>query len=308
VVELSSDTKSARLGANGSEAYVRPTPRQQMYARFKVHHGFQFGLFVLTAIVLMAIFAPFLAPHDPYMQNLSIRLTDPIWGGKGTWVHPLGTDGLGRDYLSRMIFGSRIALIVGFSTIVISGMIGTVLGVVAGYFGGKTDAVISFLILNRLSLPLILVALAVVASVGNSLTIVILVLGFLLWDRFAVVMRSATMQVRNMEYIAAAEVLGARTPRILYKDVFPNVVNQLIVVATLEMAHAILLEAAMSFLGLGVQPPLPSWGLMVSEASKFMFFKAWMVTIPGSAIFLLVLAINLLGDGVRDIAAPESRN
>ena len=289
-------------------ASVRPTPRQIMFARIRKHYGFQFGLLVLVAIVLMAIFAPLLAPHDPYVQDLSSRLTDPVWGAKGSWEHPFGTDGLGRDYLSRMIYGSRIALIIGFSTIAISGVIGTVLGVTAGYFGGRVDTVISFLILNRLSLPLILIALAVVASVGNSLTIVILVLGFLLWDRFAVVMRSATMQVRNMEYIAAAEVLGARAPRILIKDVFPNVLNQLIVVATLEMAHAILLEAAMSFLGLGVQPPLPSWGLMVSEASKFMFFKAWMVTIPGSAIFLLVFAINLLGDGVRDIAAPESRN
>ena len=306
--KMGNSNKSAQTGLNEVETFVLPTPRQQMFVRFKLHRGFQFGLFVLGAIILMAIFAPILAPHDPYVQNLSIRLTDPIWGAKGTWVHPLGTDDLGRDYLSRMIFGSRIALIIGFSTILISGTIGTILGVTAGYFGGKVDTVISFLILNRLSLPLILVALAVVASVGNSLTIVILVLGFLLWDRFAVVMRSATMQVRNMEYIAAAEVLGTRTPRILYKDVFPNIVNQLIVVATLEMAHAILLEAAMSFLGLGVQPPLPSWGLMVSEASKFMFFKAWMVSIPGGAIFMLVLAINLLGDGVRDIAAPENRN
>jgi len=305
---LNKDSKSISLDNNTSVANLRPTPRQQMLARFRLHRGFQFGLFVLITIILMALFAPLLAPYDPYAQNLTIRLTDPVWSEKGSWAHVLGTDGLGRDYLSRMIYGSRIALIIGFSTILISGVVGTILGVTAGYFGGKVDVVISFVILNRLSLPLILVALAVVASVGNSLTIVIVVLGFLLWDRFAVVMRSATMQVRNMEFIAAAEVLGARTPRILYKDILPNVTNQLIVVATLEMAHAILLEATLSFLGLGVQPPLPSWGLMVSEASKFMFFKSWMVTIPGSAIFLLVLAINLLGDGVRDVAAPEVRN
>ncbi len=302
------NTIKASAEATPEKEYIRPTPRQLMFARFRQHYGFQIGLFILIVIIFMAIFAPLLAPHDPYLQNLSLRLTDPIWGTKGTWEHPLGTDDLGRDYLSRMIYGSRIALIIGFSTIAISGTIGVILGVTAGYFGGKVDAVISFLILNRLSLPLILVALAVVASVGNSLTIVILVLGFLLWDRFAVVMRSATMQIRNLEYVAAAEVLGTRTPRILFKDIFPNVTNQLIVIATLEMAHAILLEAAMSFLGLGVQPPLPSWGLMVSEANKFMFFKEWMITIPGSAIFLLVLAINLLGDGVRDIATPEGRN
>ncbi|WP_407681532.1 ABC transporter permease [Profundibacter amoris] len=294
--------------ADSLEGQPRPTPRQNMIARFKMHRGFQFGLFVLLVIFAMAIFAPLLAPYDPYLQDLSSRLIDPVWNEKGTWAHPFGTDGLGRDYLSRMIYGSRIALIIGFSTVLISGTIGTILGVTAGYFGGRVDMVISFLILNRLSLPLVLIALAVVASLGNSLFIVIMALGFLLWDRFAVVMRSATMQIRNMEYIAAAQVLGASTPRILAKDIFPNVLNQLVVVATLEMAHAILLEASMSFLGLGVQPPLPSWGLMVSEASKFMFFKAWMVTIPGSAIFILVFAINLLGDGVRDIAAPESRN
>ncbi|AXX97711.1 ABC transporter permease [Profundibacter amoris] len=301
------DTKMTTI-ADSLEGQPRPTPRQNMIARFKMHRGFQFGLFVLLVIFAMAIFAPLLAPYDPYLQDLSSRLIDPVWNEKGTWAHPFGTDGLGRDYLSRMIYGSRIALIIGFSTVLISGTIGTILGVTAGYFGGRVDMVISFLILNRLSLPLVLIALAVVASLGNSLFIVIMALGFLLWDRFAVVMRSATMQIRNMEYIAAAQVLGASTPRILAKDIFPNVLNQLVVVATLEMAHAILLEASMSFLGLGVQPPLPSWGLMVSEASKFMFFKAWMVTIPGSAIFILVFAINLLGDGVRDIAAPESRN
>lgn len=307
-LKMTADNKPVSLTDDTQAHYVRPTPRQKMLVRFKAHRSFQFGLFVLISVILMAIFAPLLAPYDPYAQDLSIRLTDPIWGANGSWVHPFGTDGLGRDYLSRIIYGSRIALIIGFSAILISGVIGTILGVTAGYFGGRVDSVISFLILNRLSLPLILVALAVVASVGNSLTIVIIVLGFLLWDRFAVVMRSATMQVRSQEYVAAAEVLGASASRIIIKDIFPNVTNQLIVVATLEMAHAILLEAAMSFLGLGVQPPLPSWGLMVSEASKFMFFKQWMVAIPGSAIFILVLAINLLGDGVRDIAAPDSRN
>lgn len=290
------------------QAALRPTPRQQMAKRVRAHRGFQFGLFVLVAIILMAVLAPLLAPHDPYHQDLSKRLMDPFWYPGGGWEHPLGTDGLGRDYLSRLLYGSRIALIIGFGTVLLSGLIGTALGVTAGYFGGRVDMVISFLILNRLSLPVTLVALAVVALVGNSLTVVIVVLGFLLWDRFAVVMRAATLQIRGKEYVAAAEILGATTPRILLKDVFPNVVNQLVVVATLEMAHAILLEAALSFLGLGVQPPLPSWGLMVSEGAEFMFFKPWLVSVPGGALFLLVLAINLLGDGVRDIAAPEGRN
>ena len=287
---------------------LRPTPRQQTLARAKRHRGFQLGAAIVIVMVLTALFAPLLAPYDPYAQSLPDRLIDPVWGANGSWEHVLGTDALGRDYLSRLIYGSRIALLIGFSAALISGVIGTVLGVAAGYFGGRVDAVISFLILNRLSLPVILVALAVVASLGNSLTLVIVVLGLLLWDRFAVVLRSATLQVRNMEYVAAAEVLGARVPRILMKDILPNIGNHLIVIATLEMAHAILLEAALSFLGLGVQPPLPSWGLMVSEGRDYMFFKAWLITIPGAALFLLVLAINLLGDGIRDVTTPEGRN
>jgi peptide/nickel transport system permease protein len=156
-------------------------------------------------------------------------------------------------------------------------------------------------------MPLVLVALAVVSIVGSSLAVVIWVLGLLMWDRFAVVMRSATQQVRAREFVTAAEALGCSTPRILFTEVAPNVLNQLIVVATLDMAQAILLEAALSFLGLGVQPPTPSWGLMVSEAKGLMFFDAWLITIPGVALFLLVLAINMLGDGLRDVTAPENR-
>ncbi|MBL8670313.1 MAG: ABC transporter permease, partial [Alphaproteobacteria bacterium] len=176
-----------------------------------------------------------------------------------------------------------------------------------GYFGGKVDLLVGYVVTTRLSLPVILVALAVVALVGSSLPLVIAILGLLKWDRFAVVMRSAVMQVRNLDYVAAAQALGCSTPRIILSEVLPNVAGPLIVVATLEMASAILLEAALSFLGLGVQPPLPSWGLMISEAKTYMFFSAWLITIPGAALFALVLAINLLGDGVRDVAAPETR-
>ena len=190
----------------------------------------------------------------------------------------------------------------------ISGVIGTTLGVLAGYFGGRVDMVVNFIVTTRLSMPVVLVALAVVSIIGSSLTVVIWVLGLLIWDRFAVVMRSATQQVRAREFITAAQAVGCSTPRILFTEVAPNVVNHLIVVATLEMAHAILLEAALSFLGLGVQPPTPSWGLMISEAKGLMFFDPWLITIPGIALFLLVLAINMLGDGLRDVTAPENRS
>jgi len=159
----------------------------------------------------------------------------------------------------------------------------------------------------RLAMPLILVALAVVATVGGSLWVVVLVLGLLKWDRFAVVMRAATQQVRGLEYVAAAECVGASTHRIILGEILPNVLPHLIVVATIEAASAILLEAALSFLGLGVQPPLPSWGLMIAEGKVYMFFSFWLIAIPGTALAILVLAINMLGDGIRDVTAPGGR-
>jgi peptide/nickel transport system permease protein len=219
----------------------------------------------------------------------------------------LGTDQLGRDYLSRLIHGARISLTIGATAAAMSGIIGTTLGVLAGYCGGRVDLVVGFIISTRLALPVVLVALAVAAFIGSSMQIVIAVLGLLLWDRFAVVTRSATMQIRALDYIAAARAIGASTARIILVEILPNIANVLVVVATLEMAQAILLEATLSFLGLGVPPPAPSWGLMVAEGKEYMFFSPWVITIPGAALFTLVLAINLLGDGLRDLAAPENR-
>ena len=272
------------------------------------HQGVLIGVTIVAAVILIALTAPLIAPHDPYQQDLMNRLVPPVWDARGSWEHVFGTDHLGRDYLSRLIYGARISLLIGIGAALISGVIGTFLGVAAGYFGGRVDMVVTFLITVRLSMPVVLVALAVVAIVGGSLQVVITVLGLLLWDRFAVVMRSSTLQIRSMDYVASAEAVGCSTTRVLMTEIMPNVVNNLIVIATLEIAHAIILEAALSFLGLGVQPPLPSWGLMVSEGKDMMLFEPWLITIPGVALFLLVLAINLLGDGARDITAPENRN
>ena len=272
------------------------------------HQGVLIGVTIVAADLLIALSAPLIAPHDPYHQDLMNRLVPPVWDARGSWEHIFGTDHLGRDYLSRLIYGARISLLIGIGAALISGVIGTFLGVAAGYFGGRVDMVVTFLITVRLSMPVVLVALAVVAIVGGSLQVVITVLGLLLWDRFAVVMRSSTLQIRSMDYVSAAEAVGCSTTRVLMTEIMPNVVNNLIVIATLEIAHAIILEAALSFLGLGVQPPLPSWGLMVSEGKDMMLFEPWLITIPGVALFLLVLAINLLGDGARDITAPENRN
>ncbi len=265
------------------------------------------GFILVGAVVAIALLAPLLSPHDPYAQDLTRRLIPPIWHDKGIWSNPLGTDNLGRDYLSRVLYGARISLLIGLSVMLISGLIGTALGLVAGYFGGRTDMAISFIITARLAMPVVLVALAVVAMIGGSLPVVILTLGLLKWDRFAVVMRSATQQVRSLDYVAAAEAAGASRMRILLGEVLPNVFPHLIVVATVEAGSAILLEAALSFLGLGVQPPLPSWGLMIAEAKNMMFFSFWLIAIPGTALALLVLGINLLGDGLRDVFAPDGR-
>ncbi len=286
---------------------IGPTPGQKLRRRVVGHRGLLLGGIVLVVLVIVALFAPLIAPHDPYAQNLMGRLQPPVFLG-GTWEHVLGTDHLGRDYLSRLIYGARVSLLIGTVAALISGTIGTILGVSAGYFGGRVDAVVTFLINVRLALPVVLVALAVVALLGGSLQVVIFVLGLLLWDRFAVVMRTSTLQVRNRDYVTAASAIGASTTRVILSEIMPNIMNNLIVVITLEMAHAILLEAVLSFLGLGVQPPTPSWGLMVSEGKNMMLFEPWLVLIPGAVLFVLVLSINLLGDGLRDVSAPEGRS
>jgi len=290
-------------------ASVLPSSAGAVFRRRVLGHTtFLIGAGILIVILGVALFAPLLAPHDPYAQDLSQRLVPPVWDESGSWTHPLGTDQIGRDYLSRLIYGSRISLLVGFSIMIMSGIIGTSLGVIAGYFGGRIDLVINFIVTTRLAMPVILVALTVAALAGSSLRNVILVLGLLLWDRFAVVTRSATLQIRALDYVAAAQAVGCSTWRIVASEILPNVLNVIIIIATIEMANGILLAAALSFLGLGVPPPLPDWGAMIADGKQYMFFSPWVITIPGMALFMLVLGINLLGDGVRDLTAPENRS
>ena len=258
------------------------------------------GAAIVGTVALVALFAPLLAPHDPFAQDLGQRYVAPAWMAGGSPVHWLGTDGLGRDYLSRLILGARISMMIGLATILLSGTIGTGLGVLGGYFGGTVDAVVMFVVSCRLAIPLILVALTVVFMVGSSLTVVMLTIGLLLWERFAVVSRAVTRQVCGLDYVAAAWAAGCSRTWIITREVLPNIVHHLVVIATVDMALAILLEAALSFLGLGVPPPLPSWGLMIAEGKDYMFFKPWVIEIPGVTLAVLVLGINLLGDGLRD--------
>jgi peptide/nickel transport system permease protein len=285
-----------------------PSPPELMKRRAKSHLGFILGGSVVLFALLVAIFAPLLAPADPYDQDLTRRLIDPIWGAKGTWDHPLGTDALGRDYLSRIMFGSQVSLMIGFFAAAVSAIVGSCIGMIGGYFGGRIDSFVMYLINVKLALPGLLVALSLVSVFGGSIIALILILSFLFWARYAVVTRSVTQQIRVNDYITAAQALGTSHTRVILGEVLPNVMNQIIVIASLEMAVAIIIEAALSFLGLGIQPPTPSWGLLVSEGRSFMFFKPHLIILPGLAIFLLVIAINMMGDGIRDITAPEGRN
>ncbi|MGH1464816.1 MAG: ABC transporter permease [Cognatishimia sp.] len=269
--------------------------------------GVMIGGSILLVMILVAIFAPLLAPHDPFDQDLARRFLPPFWHDRSVPEHLLGTDQLGRDYLSRLIYGTRISLGVGAGVVLVSGIIGITLGLIAGYFGGWIDVAISFLITTRLSLPIVLVALAAVALGGASLKTLIIVLGLLLWDRFAVVTRAATQSLRNREFIKGLQAVGASKTRILFCEILPNMQSAIIVVITLEIANVILLEAALSFLGLGVRPPTPSWGLMISEGRDNILFDPWLIAMPGAALCLLVLAVNLLGDGLRDVTGSAKK-
>ena len=264
------------------------------------------GAIIVGFAAFCAIFAPLLVPHDPFAQDLGKRLLVPFWMEGTDPSHLLGTDQLGRDYLARLIYGCRISMMIGVSVSLVSGVIGITLGVLGGFMGGRVDDLVLFAITTRLSLPVVLVALAVVGLLGSSMTLLMITLGLLLWERFAVVARSTTMQVRNLDFVSAAWCAGCSRFRILAGEVLPNIASHLVVVATLEIALAILLEAALSFLGLGVPPPLPSWGLMIAEAKDYMFFSAWVIVIPGVCLFVLVLGINLLGDGLRDMFGARS--
>ena len=295
-------------GRQTAEEILEPTPMTKLRRRVFKNHSFLIGAVILIFIILIALLAPLFSPHDPYDQDLARRLMNPFWHDKKTNdLYLLGTDKVGRDYLSRLIYGAQISLLIGFLTILISGTIGTALGVVAGYFGGRVDMVVNFIINTRLAMPVFLVAMAAVVAFGASLHVVIMVLGLFLWDRFAVVMRSITMQARDLDYVKAARAIGCSTPYIIIREIFPNVLSSLTVVATVEMANAILLEAALSFLGFGVQAPTPSWGLMLNEGREYMFFSPWLLALPGTGLFLLVLAINLFGDGLRDVTLERER-
>jgi peptide/nickel transport system permease protein len=259
-------------------------------------------------LVVPAALAPQIAPYDPLRGSLAKRLKPPVWMEGGTSDHLLGTDKLGRDILSRMIHGARVSLAVSLIAIVVGGVIGVSLGLVSGYFGGKTDALLMRLVDISLSLPTILLALVLVAAVGPSFGTVIIVLVVLLWARYARLVRGETLVIKERDFIARARVAGASHARIMFRYMFPNVVNSLTVLATLQVGYVILLESALSFLGAGLPRPTPAWGLMIADGRELIVTAWWVSMFPGLAIMLTVLALNLLGDWLRDHLDPKLRN
>jgi peptide/nickel transport system permease protein len=264
-----------------------------------------FGLGVVVAVLLAAVLAPWLTPFDPLEQDINQRLKEPGWQTAEGRVHVLGTDHLGRDILARVIFGSRIALVVGLSAVLISGVLGMAIGLVSGYFGGKTDDFFMRLADIQLAFPFILLAIAVIGVLGPSLRNIIIVIGVSSWVVYARVVRGEVLSIREREFIQAAIALGSRDGRIIVRHVLPNAFTPWLVVATLDMARVIVIESALSFLGLGVQPPTPTWGGMLADGRVYLSTAWWLATFPGLAILITVLGINLLGDGLRDTLDPR---
>ena len=298
--------------ANLAEAIPGPIGATADRVRRGVGWARQFPLVTIVilmfVLVIPAIFAGQVAPHEPTKGNILERLQPPAWLEGGSWEHPLGTDKLGRDMLSRIIYGARISLTIAAISIVCGGIVGTALGLLAGYWGGLWDHVIMRLVDIKISIPSILLALILAAALGPSYLTVIIVVALTLWTRYARLVRGEVLSLRSQDFISRAKVSGASTSRIITRHLLPNVVNTIIVLATLEVGVVIILEASLSFLGAGIPPPNPAWGLMVSDGRALVINAWWVSFFPGVAILLTVLSMNLLGDWLRDRLDPKLRN
>lgn len=263
--------------------------------------AFTSGLLLTVALIIVALAAPLLSPYDPNVQDTARRLEPP------SKEHVLGLDDLGRDVLSRVIWGARVSLRVGFSVVILASIVGVALGAISGYFGGAVDVIVMRVCDILLAFPGILLAIALVAVLGPSLNNVVMALAIIGWVGYARLTRGQVLKVREMEYVTAARALGARSPRVILQHVLPNVINPVIVMATLGLAGAILAEASLSFLGLGVQPPTPSWGAMLTSGRRYLGLANHLAVYPGLAIMLAVMGLNFLGDGLIDALDPKYR-
>ncbi len=262
---------------------------------------------ILLGLVVTAVFAPQVAPHNPTRERLIDRLLPPAWAEDGDWQYTLGTDHLGRDLLSRIIYGSRVSLVVGFTAVVIGGVLGTALGVIAGFFGGPSDEIIMALADMQLAFPTILLAIAIIAVLGPSFSNLVFVIGVSGWVTYARVARGQVLSLREKEFVEAIRAQGGSRLRIIWRHILPNTLAPLIVVATLDLARTIILESTLSFLALGIQPPTPSWGGMLSDGREYLLSAWWIATFPGLALMLTALSFNRLGDWLRDRTDPRLR-
>ena len=266
-----------------------------------------FGAMIVCFVCALAIFAPYVAPYSPYEGDITKRLMPPFWAEKGDTAHILGTDHVGRDLLSRIIFGSRVSLVVGSVSVLIATTIGVLLGLIAGYHGKIWDWIISSMVNVIITFPFVLLALAVIAVVGPNFRNMLIVLGLTAWPVFTRVVRAEVLKWKEIDFVQAARAMGMKGNRIIFSEIFPNLISSVIVLSSLEVARMIIVEAFLSFLGLGVQPPTPSWGGMLGESRVYMLTDWWLATFPGIAIFITTLGINLMGDGIRDFFDPHLR-
>jgi peptide/nickel transport system permease protein len=262
---------------------------------------------IITTFVLVAIFAPLLSPADPYEQSLRLRFKPPVWDERGSWSYPLGTDRLGRDILSRIVWGSRVSLTAGVLTVLLASAVGAGVGLVAGYYGGRVDGTLMRVTDATMSFPVILLALILAVTIGPSFTNVVVAIAVILWARYARVIRGQVLTLMELDFIAQARIAGAGAWRIIFTHLLPNTMNTLVVLVTLQVGYVIIVEASLSFLGAGIPPPTPAWGSMIAEGREFVTSAWWVSFFPGFAILLVVLAFNLLGDWLRDTLDPKLR-
>ncbi|HEX9326264.1 MAG TPA: ABC transporter permease [Reyranella sp.] len=263
---------------------------------------------ILLFIALVAVFADLLAPHDPQVGSLARRFKPPFWLEGGSLAYPLGTDHVGRDVLSRLIFGARVSMVVGITAVLVAGSIGTLLGIVSGYLGGWADQVVMRITDTWLALPALTFAIFLAAIVGPSELNIILILGLVYWTRYARVIRGEVLSLKQREFVRLAIVAGCSKSLIMWRHILPNVINSAVVLATLMLGVVIVTEASLSFLGVGVPPPKPAWGLMMADGKKGLMVGYWWLTVfPGICIMLMVLSANLLGDWLRVKFDPQLR-
>jgi peptide/nickel transport system permease protein len=277
---------------------------QKAVASLRKDKSALFGVLILLVVVLCAVLAPIISPANPHEQLLSRSLKPPLWSD-GQRIYILGTDHLGRDFLSRLIYGTRVSLAVGFFAVFLTGSVGLLVGLVSGYFGGKVDFVFMRLVDLVLSFPFILLALATIAIVGPSLTVLILVMSMRIWVIYARVVRGEVLSLREQEFIQGARSIGSSHIRIIFRHILPNVLAPVIIIASIYLGRMIIIEAGLSFLGLGVPPPTPTWGGLLSDGKVHLYTAWWVVTFPGLAITITVLGSNLVGDWLRNVLDPR---